>query len=188
MSNRHIFARDPIDDRSLADELNIWLPKQKVGLCLFREGATVCDLSWATPESLVQEQLKPLWIVRMFCIEFELFARRRTHEQGGRWQLRIIGPASELPDGHAVTPIGAATSVMMLGEQTEDGAFVDKPNRYRRARLHYPVGGDIRPDATCRLIVQQMQLDPDESGQSGEPISCWTEIQLDDSEIERPGK
>jgi hypothetical protein len=182
MINWKVFSRDPITDQQLADELALWLPKQCVGLRLFREGATICDFTWASDVLIQPNQLELLWLVRLFCEHFELYARRKSCDGGGCWQLRIVGSETDLPHGQAVKPMKKPGSIMLLGEHTTNGLFEDVPNRYRRARLSYPIAGDIKPGASCCLTVQHFVLDSSSSGTepgSDAMLSCWTGMDTD---------
>lgn len=179
MSSWCVFARDPINDQQLADELAMWFAKHRNGLRLFREGATVCELTWAADALIAVSSLEPLWLIRLFCVRFELHARRRTFDGAGNWQLRIIGPAGELPDGFPVTPVGEMTSVMLLGKHVGNGEYKDTPNRYRRSRLRYPLTDDSPPDSVCHLMIQSFQGVPRNDGtdvDAGAHLSCWTDL------------
>ncbi len=182
MSNWHVFVRDPIDDQSVSHEFGMWLAKQDDGLFVFREGATHCELTWAAAGLITPDQLGRVWLLRMFCERFELFARRRSCEASGSWQMRIIGPADDLPDGQPVRPVGDPMSILLLGEHVGNGQFVGTPNRYRRAQLVYPVASPLEQGETCRLTVQHFTLETggaDTQTESGALLSCWTSLRPD---------
>src|SRR5690606_14140877 len=110
------------------------------GVRLFREGATLSEFCWGNRDFCVDAELARLWMIRLFCQQYELYARRLDDPGSGNWQLRIVAQENHLPQGERLTPCGDET-VLLLGEArgesepSEDRDVFDlKPNRYRGTR------------------------------------------------------
>lgn len=172
-----VFARESISQADLTAQFAEWFPRKPRGLYLFREGPTVCDLWWADDSAkFSSESLEAIWIIRMFCEDFELYSRRLTFDDGGLWQLRIASWYGDLHEGEAIDLVGTS-NLMLLGKNHKPTAgdannFQLEPNRYRRAKINYP--GDWKHEDNCRLVARQFQ--PTSGGGS---ISCWSHLVRD---------
>lgn len=153
------------NDTDLETELTTWLNKVAQGVFLFREGPTLSEYQWGNAGGISAPQLSLCWIVRLFCREFEIYARRINYEANNSWQVRIAAEKKHLPDGEELTPLEEQT-LLLLGEASGDGDhFVQKPFRYRRAELRYP--GSWNTGDSCGLLFRRFQ--PKEGG----AIVCW---------------
>ncbi len=158
-----------LDQAQLSDRLNEWLFKIDNGVRLFREGATVNDFQWGNSTSLSADALNLAWQVRLFCPHFELYARRLNYSSGGDWQLRIAARDTLISDGKSLQKVGQET-VRLLGTATgNDEEFVADQNRYRRAKISYPLNGWNKDDR-CGLVVNRFQPP------CGAAITCWSQL------------
>ena len=140
-------------DEAVRGEFSKWLGTPAAEKRLFREGALVCDLTWANESSFSIQQLASLWMIRMFCCEFELYARRRSTITI-QWQLRLVAAEAALQDGEPLEHVGSTESYL-LGVADQD-EFKMNPNRYPRYQLRYPVDG-VRDGDSIRLVVDSLQ-------------------------------
>ncbi len=165
-----------VDQPQLSRELVDWLNKVNTGVYVFREGAELSQFDWGNQRWLAEPELDRLWTVRLFCKEFELYARRLDYGLPGTWQLRIVAQEKykqDLADAQPVQWI-ANDRLLLLGEAigaaTPEWYTPFGLGRYQRARLNYP--GSWKPDESCALRVQRFQ--PPE----GAEILCWTQLML----------
>jgi hypothetical protein len=157
-----------LDQIGLADEMATWLAKVRQGVFLFREGPTLSEFQWGNAHDVSAAELSRTWIVRLFCREFEIYARRINYEAGNSWQVRIAAAKDHLRDGEELITLDEQTQ-LLLGEATGDGEeFAQKPFRYRRGELRYP--GQWQWGDSCGLWTRRFQ--PKEGG----AIVCWQKL------------
>ena len=167
-----------LSEGELSIRLSKWFAKIEQGVYLFREGPTISQFDWNNDEARFAEaELAGLWLVRVFCREYELFARRLNYNVEQTWQVRIVAEPRLLTaeprlltEGNTATFIEDAATVLW-GDATGSGnSFVTKPNRFRRAKLEYPGTESWSERERCKLLAERFQ--PAE----GETIVCWTEL------------
>ncbi len=172
MNQWKVITRYPVDQTELSRELQHWVRKAAKDNVLFREGATISQMTFANENLVEASELDPLQIVRLFCPKFELYARRHSYNGNGIWQLRITSCLNDLPDGVQMECSGK-TQVRLLGDQ---------PDRYRRATFEYcDLDGK---ESSCVLEANLFRPesafgDRSDSGNSTyeeETICCWTSI------------
>ena len=169
-----IHARQALTNSQLRQELECWFEKKTRGLYLylFIEGATISDLDYASQENIEQLKLECLQIVRLFCTDFELYARRMSFENDGRWQLRTATSLEQLPADSLLKQESTRSlsstnkkigQIQLLGKQ---------PERFRRIVFKYP---GIDDPTTALLEFNQFQI-------ADQPeIVCWTGIASEES-------
>lgn len=172
MKQRYALGRT-VDQPTLARELVAWLNKVTSGVYVFREGAELSQFDWGNQRWLTEAELERLWTVRLFCPEFELYARRLDYAPAV-WQLRIAAwdtHSQDLAAGELLEPVDE-DRILLLGEATGDATPQRYTpfglGRYQRAQLEYP--GNWKPGESCALRVQRFQ--PSE----GAAILCWTQL------------
>lgn len=189
MSNWYVIGKH-LAQSELSVELTYWLNnKVHEGVRLFHEGATVSEFQWGKAEYLSDAKLWDVWLVRLFCTEYELCARRLDYETGGNWQLRIAAqqnhlPPSEFPSRELLARCADDDEIALLLGQARgiEDEFDLRPNRYRRACISYP-NGKWQEGIRCGLVTTRFQ--PPYGG----TIVCWKElksVKLDRRESTKP--
>ncbi|MCU0980222.1 MAG: hypothetical protein MUF25_13800 [Pirellulaceae bacterium] len=174
--NEWCVVGETVDQAALAGQLTAWLKKVEEGVYVFREGATISQFDWGNERWWSETELDRLWTVRLFCREFELYARRLSYADPAPWQLRIAArgelrqdlPASQpLTDAgtDCVRLLGTATGTAVSDHRTQ---FDPGSDRYRRARLSYP--GPWNVGDSCGLTANRFQPP------TGAQIVCWTAL------------
>ena len=162
--------------RVTSSELAVLLDRlavdQTVDVWLYREGAKTSEIRQAIPAFWSGDQLEALWLMRLFCGSFELFARRRNATD--EWQYRLVrfsDKSSSLIRESQIRLLGQSTGTC---DHSTDGLdlteFRQKPNRYPRAKLLYPLSAP----AESMLSISVRYLDPGD----GIEIGCWTGLNL----------
>mgnify|MGYP001231967752 CR=1 FL=1 len=165
------YISETLPQSDLSGRLNLWFRKNDAGVYLFREGSTISEFSRSrVPGHFAEAELGELWLVRMFCHRYELFARRLNYHGGQEWQMRIVAIPNMMTDGENARFLGPESTILW-GEATGEGnSFVTKPNRFRRTKLEYPNAEGWSKWERCKLLAERFQ--PAE----GESIVCWTEL------------
>ena len=151
------------------DELSLWIERSdSERKILYREGATICRFDFATKELIQADEIKELWIVRLFCESFELVARRRS-VQPCCWQLRLVANQDQLVEGQ-VLAIAQSCSLCLHGKAVDKESISVAPDRFHKSTVHYPTDGEMQAGDEFRLNVVFMKPD------DGVEIDVWNSL------------